>query len=305
MYDVQPLVSVGIPTYNRPSGLRSIIEDICKQTYTNIEVIISDNCSPNPEVKAILEDYSNKDSRIKFFIQSENKGAAFNFRFVLAKASGEFFMWVADDDGLKSEFIERCVNLHKLNEKAILCSTACEVHDFWKNTTYVYQNFLTLNLPTFERIKITLQKVIEANFIFYSLYKSHVLKEIGFSSYFGSDLIFIAKLSQFGGFISDNSYVGFKYNLGPQGISSNFEAYKDESNLKRKLSRHFFVTISLVKGISEILNFKNVNFFQRIYLGLYFFKLFVGNYRWSFVKKEFSSFLQSFIVKVKSKIGVQ
>ena len=43
-----PLVTVGIPTYNRPKGLERTLQCILNQTYANLEIIISDNCSaPN------------------------------------------------------------------------------------------------------------------------------------------------------------------------------------------------------------------------------------------------------------------
>ena len=47
----QPLVSVGIPTYNRPEGLRRTLECITKQTYKNLEIIVSNNCSSGPEIE--------------------------------------------------------------------------------------------------------------------------------------------------------------------------------------------------------------------------------------------------------------
>ncbi|MBD0261856.1 MAG: glycosyltransferase family 2 protein, partial [Tolypothrix sp. Co-bin9] len=40
------LVSVIIPTYNRPKYLKQAIESAIKQTYKNIEIIVSDDCSP-------------------------------------------------------------------------------------------------------------------------------------------------------------------------------------------------------------------------------------------------------------------
>jgi hypothetical protein len=49
------------------------------------------------------------DSRIKYYRQDENKGAQFNFLFVLEKATGEYFMWAADDDLWDILFIESLV----------------------------------------------------------------------------------------------------------------------------------------------------------------------------------------------------
>ena len=45
MQDATPMVTVGIPTFNRPEGLERTLACITKQTYTNLEIIVSDNCS--------------------------------------------------------------------------------------------------------------------------------------------------------------------------------------------------------------------------------------------------------------------
>lgn len=106
--DHQPLVSVGIPTYNRPEGLRRTLKCITQQTYKNLEIIISDNNSSNSEVIKVLEEFRERDNRIKYFRQKENIGAAKNFNFVLKKATGIYFMWAADDDEWEEEFIKFC-----------------------------------------------------------------------------------------------------------------------------------------------------------------------------------------------------
>jgi glycosyltransferase involved in cell wall biosynthesis len=105
----QPLVSVGIPTFNRPSGLRRTLEHICKQTYSNLEILVSDNASRSSETEGVVREFEKHDKRIKYFRQSTNIGAIANFRFVLEKASGEYFMWAADDDEWDATFIETCL----------------------------------------------------------------------------------------------------------------------------------------------------------------------------------------------------
>lgn len=105
----QPLVSVGIPTFNRPEGLRRTLQLISAQTYRNLEILISDNASPGPETERVVRGFSVTDERIKYFRQPANIGAIANFRFVLAKASGDYFMWAADDDEWDTRFIETCL----------------------------------------------------------------------------------------------------------------------------------------------------------------------------------------------------
>lgn len=104
-----PLVSVGIPTYNRPEGLLNTIKKIVAQSYQNLEIIVSNNCSTNELVIPILNECARLDRRIKVFHQEENIGAARNFQFVLSQATGEYFMWAADDDDWDPKFIEVCL----------------------------------------------------------------------------------------------------------------------------------------------------------------------------------------------------
>ena len=49
------LVSIGLPTYNRPENLEKALKCITNQTYKNIEIIVSDNASPNYKVQEIVE----------------------------------------------------------------------------------------------------------------------------------------------------------------------------------------------------------------------------------------------------------
>ena len=102
----EPLVSVGIPTYNRPDGLRRTLECITGQTYQNLEIIVSDNCSPGPDNETVIWEFMARDRRIQYYRQGENKGLIFNFKFVLEKATGEYFMWAADDDIWDPPYIE-------------------------------------------------------------------------------------------------------------------------------------------------------------------------------------------------------
>ena len=105
----KPLVSVGIPTFNRPEGLRRTLALICNQTYSNLEILVSDNASYGSETECVVRETSARDPRIKYFRQPTNIGSLANFSFVLAKASGDYFMWASDDDEWDGSFIETCL----------------------------------------------------------------------------------------------------------------------------------------------------------------------------------------------------
>jgi glycosyltransferase involved in cell wall biosynthesis len=54
MTKMYPLVSIGVPTYNRPLGIKRVLDCLTNQTYTNLEIVISDNCSTDPEVEKVI-----------------------------------------------------------------------------------------------------------------------------------------------------------------------------------------------------------------------------------------------------------
>lgn len=104
------LVSIGIPAYNKPDGLRHTLECITSQTYNNLEIIISNDGSPNINTEVIVLEYSKRDPRIKYFSHDINRGGFFNFGFVLKQATGKYFMWAADDDEWDNTYIEVCLD---------------------------------------------------------------------------------------------------------------------------------------------------------------------------------------------------
>jgi len=105
-----PLISVGVPTYNRPDGLRRTLSCLSVQTYPRLEILVSDNCSPGTETAKVLAEMAERDPRIRYVHQSKPLGATGNFRFVFRETRGDYFMWAADDDEWEPTFIERCFN---------------------------------------------------------------------------------------------------------------------------------------------------------------------------------------------------
>lgn len=92
-----PKVSIGMPVYNGQRYIREALDSLLAQTFTDFELIISDNASSD-ETPAICSEYAARDSRIRYFRQSTNIGAYRNFLAVLTLATSSHFMWAAADD---------------------------------------------------------------------------------------------------------------------------------------------------------------------------------------------------------------
>ncbi|MBN4002461.1 glycosyltransferase family 2 protein [Nostoc sp. LPT] len=113
----QPLVSVVIPTYNRPDYLKQAIASAIKQTYQNIEIIISDNCSSeNPQ--ALVASFG--DSRIKFWQHQQNMGMLANQQYGFKMARGKYVASLHDDDIWNEDFLAKLVPPLEANSDLIL-----------------------------------------------------------------------------------------------------------------------------------------------------------------------------------------
>lgn len=98
-------VSIGVPVYNGAATLRSALECLRVQTFTDIEIIVSDNGSTDGS-REIAAEFADRDSRFRLVHQPENVGARNNFRALIDLASSDLFMWRADDDLSSEDFVE-------------------------------------------------------------------------------------------------------------------------------------------------------------------------------------------------------
>lgn len=106
-FNQKPLVTIGIPTYNRADGLlMDALGSAINQTYRNIEIIVSDNCSID-NTETLVNRIS--DPRIKYFRHNKNIGANNNFNYCLEQAKGVYFLLLQDDDMIDKGFIETCM----------------------------------------------------------------------------------------------------------------------------------------------------------------------------------------------------
>ena len=123
-----PLVIVGLPTYNRPDGLRMALSSITNQSYAHLEILVSDNGSSDTRVRTVLDEFCAHDDRIAVTFHEENRGAVFNFLFVLHQAAGDYFMWASDDDWWDADFVEKTVAALDEHPSAVACWSDVSFH---------------------------------------------------------------------------------------------------------------------------------------------------------------------------------
>ena len=104
---MQEKVDVLMATYNGEKYLKDQIESILNQTYKNIQIIISDDCSTD-KTREILKEYE-KNDKIKIYYQQKNLGYIKNFEFLLEKVENNLYMLSDQDDVWKEQKIEKSV----------------------------------------------------------------------------------------------------------------------------------------------------------------------------------------------------
>lgn len=117
MRDIQPLVSVIVPIYRVEKYLKKCIKSIKQQTYSNLEIILVDDGSPDgcPE---ICDMEAQKDSRI-IVIHKENGGLSSARNAGIDAAQGEYIAFVDSDDYISEKFIEILLDMCLDNEADI------------------------------------------------------------------------------------------------------------------------------------------------------------------------------------------
>jgi len=101
------IVSILIPAY-KSTYFREALESALSQTYSNIEIIISDD-SCSAEIENIVSEYSSKDKKIKYIKNRNNLGSRKNHIQAFNMANGEYIKFLNDDDVLAPNCIERMV----------------------------------------------------------------------------------------------------------------------------------------------------------------------------------------------------
>jgi len=197
----RPLVSVGLPVYNGEEAIDRAIKSLMEQTYSNLEIVISNNGSTDG-TQEILKRYQELDSRIKVFNSDVNRGSIWNFNKVFQESTGKYFMWASHDDNHDLRFVATCVQAMEKEEHAALCAPNMQMTSagsnevIWISSMDSFKNKNSLKA----RYRETLRNFPAVSI--YGLYRRSLLEKTRlFPRVVGGDLLMIQELSLFGPFI--------------------------------------------------------------------------------------------------------
>jgi glycosyltransferase involved in cell wall biosynthesis len=211
-----PRVTIGLPVYNGAQFIEEALDSLLAQTFTDFELIISDNASTD-QTEQICRSYAARDKRIRYLRQAHNIGAGNNFNYVFERASGEYFKWVAHDDVYDAEFLSKCVSLlDEAPPSVVLCVPRIKLIDEQSNVIshdgFASKRFLTHNTEVvcelrFPEVLSVLAKGAVTRVIWGLMRTSALKKTRLFIPYHSGDVVLAAELSLLGTFWQTSDYL--------------------------------------------------------------------------------------------------
>lgn len=112
-----PKLTIGLPIYNGESFIRKRLENILSESFTDFELIISDDSMD--ATPSICQEFANKDKRIHYIHQKNRMGLVWNFDYLLKQAKSEYFVWAGVDDKWTPDFLEKNIAILDSNKDVV------------------------------------------------------------------------------------------------------------------------------------------------------------------------------------------
>jgi glycosyltransferase involved in cell wall biosynthesis len=199
-----PRLSIGLPVYNGENYLAPAVDSILAQTFTDFELIVSDNASTDA-TEAICRAYARQDRRIRYVRNDRNVGASANYNrtFALSQET-EYFKWAAHDDEIAPTYLEKCIAALEDAPDAVLCQSLVEIIDQTGTLLRVYDSGLnetrTGRRPS-ERFKPCVLREHKNTEVFGVLRRRAFSRTILHGDYHGCDLVLLAEMALQGRFL--------------------------------------------------------------------------------------------------------
>lgn len=194
-----PPVTVGLPVYNGARYLSKALDALAAQTYPDLEIVISDNCSTD-ETEELCRAFAAGDGRVRYIRRTENRGAAWNFNSVVADSTSPYFKWAAADDILAPTCVERCVEvLDATDDRVVLVYPETKLIDEDGEVIGDWQDGVDLRQRTaHERLRSLVQNLVLGHPMFGLVRRSALDRTHLNGSFPSSDYVLLAELAMLG-----------------------------------------------------------------------------------------------------------
>ena len=285
---MKPRVSIGLPVYNGENYLAETLDSILQQTFSDFELIISDNASTDA-TQEICKSYLTRDQRIQYHRNEQNLGAAKNYNRTFELSSGKYFKWAAHDDLCAPEYLEKCIDGLDHNPEAIVYHPKVSIIDKHSNILKNVDDYLDFrsSKPNV-RFKRYLFRPAGMWSAVFGLIRSSVLKRTSLiGNYLSSDKVLVGEFVLRGQIHQIPERLFFRrwhplqsWRANPTKDSQAFW-WNPKNDAKKMLPKDFKLLIEYMRMINSV----KINSYEKLYCYLYILKWFciknkrtIGNY---------------------------
>ncbi len=162
-----------------------------QQDYNALQILISDNASSD-STGEICRNLTELRRDVEFIRHAENRGATWNFNYLLDLARGDYFMWLGDDDWLDENYVSECVRALECDPSLVLVAGQPK---YYLGDQLLYQG-LAMNLTQqrgAQRLRAYFCQV-QHNGIFYGLYRTSILRANRLKHVMGGDILLLSSV---------------------------------------------------------------------------------------------------------------
>lgn len=193
-------VSIGLPVYRGAPHLREALESISAHTFTDFELIISDDASTD-QTEQICREHVEKDKHIRYFRNQTNHGAAADYNRVFEVSRGEYIKWAAADDVCAPEFLARCLAaLDQVSASILACTSVTQIDEQGRDV----RSSVPLTKKTSVEPRVGFRRLIRWDHsceLVFGLIRSRILRQTNLiEKYSGSERILLSQLALSGPF---------------------------------------------------------------------------------------------------------
>lgn len=181
---IDPLVSICVITYNSSKTVLATLESIKNQSYQNVELIISDDCSPDNTVEVVrqwLEQNKSRFVRTELVTVEKNTGVTGNVNRGLKMCEGKYVKDIAGDDALLPNYVQECVGYLETHPEIFVLFTKVKFIDaLGQEVIRTDVNYDYFNLTAKEQFEYILNYGVPSIPTPSIIYKQEVFSKFGY-----------------------------------------------------------------------------------------------------------------------------
>ncbi len=206
----QARVTIGVPAYNAGRYLPQALDSLLAQTYTDLEIVVSDNASTD-DTGDIAREYAARDPRVRYSRNPENIGAGRNFIRCVELARGELFRWASADDLSAPTFVERCVEVLDANPDVVQAYPRVTLIDSHGTALKQYdEKIQTLDASPRRRYLHVIRNIELVNAL-YGVMRTEILRKTSIhGTYLGADVVVQTEIALYGKIWEIPEYLFFR-----------------------------------------------------------------------------------------------